>query len=202
MLVRHFKHHSPTPPKYVRLTVAANNSFHLKLLANVRNCWQRLREWNAPLVPIFAPKMRSRPHRLPTWFLTLLNIWRDTGKLSGNFAQQIFRMNLCCADWMSVFSSHYFTHRDAWHFDWWKAHNVSSLHLTAAMLHDKYWTGSCQCGKLLDLNSQHHSQTNRSLASLVLIKRTLHKTSNLLNYILHNIFLLENKQLLSYQSCH
>ena len=51
MLVRHFKNHSPTPQKYVRLklpTVAANNSFHLKLLANVRNCWQHLREWNAP----------------------------------------------------------------------------------------------------------------------------------------------------------
>ena len=53
MLVRHFKNHSPTPPKYVRLklptfaTVAANNSFHLKLLANVRNCWQCLRKWNA-----------------------------------------------------------------------------------------------------------------------------------------------------------
>ena len=28
-------------------TVAAHNSFHLKLLANVRNCWQRSPEWNA-----------------------------------------------------------------------------------------------------------------------------------------------------------
>ena len=51
MLVCHFKNHSPTPQKYVRVklaTVSAHNSFHLKLLANVRNCWQRLREWNAP----------------------------------------------------------------------------------------------------------------------------------------------------------
>ena len=28
--------------------MAAHNSFHFKLLANVRNGWQRLREWNAP----------------------------------------------------------------------------------------------------------------------------------------------------------